>query len=67
VDDDNVLLSLSAPRSSITSPPLELNLPLAGLEILLFLLCLGLFDSALKLRGLGGVMKPFHHLPIPNG
>jgi hypothetical protein len=60
-----VLLSLSAPRS-ITST--EADLPLPRLKLVRFRLCLGLFESELKLQGFNKIpMKtPIHDLPIPD-
>ena len=60
---DVVLILLSAPRSigSTSTLPREVDLTLAQLDLLLFLLCLGRLGPALKLRGLGGVTSPPAH------
>ena len=57
-----VLHSFSTVRST---SPRDADLPLTQLELNLFLLCLGLFESALKLRGLGGVTNPPCPFPLP--
>ena len=46
-------------------PPIEPDLALPLLELGHFQPCRGLFKSALKLRGLGGVTRPPHVLLLP--
>ena len=71
--DDVVLLSLSAPQSITSNSALALLVPprtsprelLLPLEPVHLLCCRGLFESVLKLRGLGGVTSPPVPLPLP--
>ena len=45
--------------------PIELELALPLLALGYFHPCRGLFESALKLRGLGGLTRPPHVLLLP--